>query len=99
MEIADAYHTTYHLQGKVFDICNPESNVEDVWYKLKTSLLDTAKEVYGTSKNHQWKKETWWWKDKVDETIKQRRARFKTYKVLDNESKSNESRESKSCLQ
>jgi hypothetical protein len=29
---------------------NPESDVEDVWYKLKTSLLDAAKEVYGLPK-------------------------------------------------
>jgi hypothetical protein len=46
--------------------------------------------VYGTSQNHQWKKETWWWKDKVDEAIKQKRTHFKTYKALGNESKSNE---------
>jgi hypothetical protein len=81
---------TFKEKIQVFDVCNPESDVEVVWYKLKMSLLDTAKEVYGTSKNHRWKKETWWWKDKVDEAIKQKRTRFKTYKALDNESKSNE---------
>jgi hypothetical protein len=76
--------TTFKEKKQVFDICNSESDVEVVWYKLKTSLLDTAKEVCGTSKNYQWKKETWWWKDKVDEAIKQNRTRSKTYKVLDN---------------
>jgi hypothetical protein len=45
-------HTTFKEKISVPDIYNPESDVEDVWYKLKTSLLDTAKEVYGTSKNH-----------------------------------------------
>ena len=71
--------------------------MKDVWYKLKTSLLDTAKEVYGTSKNHQWKKETWCWKDKVDEAFKQKRTRFKIYKALDNESKSNEVEKAKAA--
>jgi hypothetical protein len=45
-------------------------DVEDVWSKLKTPLLDTAKEVYGTSKIHQWR-QTWWWNDNIDETINQ----------------------------
>jgi hypothetical protein len=37
-----------------------DSDVEDIWYKLKTLLLDTAKEVhvYGTSKSHQWRQKT-----------------------------------------
>ena len=33
-------------------------DVEDVWSKLKTPLLETASEVCGLSKKHQWKKET-----------------------------------------
>ena len=49
-------HTTFKEKISVLDIYNPESDAKDVWYKLKTSLLDAAKEVYGTSKNHQWKK-------------------------------------------
>ena len=49
-------HTTFNEKISVLDIYNPESYAKDVWYKLKTSLLDAAKEVYGTSKNHQWKK-------------------------------------------
>jgi hypothetical protein len=90
-------HTIFKEKISGFDICNPESDVENVWFKRKTSLLDTAKEVYRTSKNHQWKKEIWRWKDKVDEAIKQRCTRFKTYKALDNESKSNEVEKAKAA--
>ena len=34
-------------------------DVEDVWFKLKTPLLETASEVCGLSKKYQWKRETW----------------------------------------
>ena len=43
------------------------------------------------------KKETWWWKDKVDEAIKQKHTRNKTYKALNNESKSNEVEKAKAA--
>ena len=33
-------------------------------------LLETASEVCGLSKKHQWKRETWWWDDKVEEAVK-----------------------------
>jgi hypothetical protein len=97
MEVADAYQITFTEKISVLDICSPESDVEDVWYKFKTSLLDTAKEVYGTSKIHQWRKDTWWWNKKVDEEIKQKHTRFKIYKALDKKSKSNEVEEAKAA--
>ena len=90
-------HTTFKEKISVLDIYNPESDAKDVWYKLKTSLLDAAKEVYGTSKNHQWKKETWWWKDKVDKAFKQKRTRFNIYKAVDNKSKSDEVEKAKAA--
>ena len=86
-------HTTFEEKISVLCIFNPETGVKDVWYKLKTSLLDAAKEVYGTSKNHQWKKQNWCWK----EAIKQKRTSFKIYKALDNESKSNEVEKAKAA--
>ena len=88
-------HTTVKEKISVLDIYNPENDVKDVWYKLKTSLLDT--EVYRTSKNYQWKKENWCWKDKVDEAIKQKRTLFNIYKVVDNKSKSNEVQKAKAA--
>jgi len=37
---------------------NHTDNVEDVWSKFKDPLLQTASEVCGFSKNHQWRPET-----------------------------------------
>ena len=57
-------------------------DVEDVWSKLKTPLLETASEVCGLSKKHQWKRETWWWDDKVEEAVKKKRECFKRHIAL-----------------
>jgi hypothetical protein len=46
--------------------------------------------VHGASKTINGKKETWWWKDKVGETIIQKHTCLKSYKDLDNERKSSE---------
>ena len=72
-----------------------DSDVEDVWCKLKTTLRDAASEVCGLSKNHQWKRETWWWDDKVDEAIKTKRARFRSYKALVKAGRLSEANEAK----
>ena len=90
-------HTTFKEKISALDIYNPESDAKDVWYKLKTSLLDAAKEVYGTFKNHQWKKQNWCWKDKVDEVIKQKRTRFNIHKAEDKKSKLDEVEKAKSA--
>ena len=37
-----------------------ESPVESAWSKLKSPLLETAKEVCGLSSKHAWREETWW---------------------------------------
>ena len=57
-------------------------DVENVWSKLKTPLLETASEVCGVSKKHQWKRETWWWDDKVEEAVKEKRKCFKRHIAL-----------------
>ena len=56
--------------------------IEDAWSKLKGPLLDTAGEVCGLSSNHQWRPETWWWNDRVDDAIAEKRARYKALKAL-----------------
>lgn len=63
--------------------------VEALWSKLKGSLLDAAAEVCGRTKNHQWKPETWWWNNQVDEAVQEKRARFKTYNILKKQGNSN----------
>ena len=32
------------------------------------------------SKNHNWRKETWWWNDEVDAAIKEKRRAWKEWK-------------------
>jgi len=72
-----------------------DCDVEDVWCKLKTILRDAASEACSLSKNHQWKRETWWWDDKVFEAIKTKRARFRSYKVLVKAGRLSEANEAK----
>ena len=45
-------------------------------------VINTATEVGGLSKNHQWKPETWWWNEEVDKAILENHARFKVYSAL-----------------
>jgi hypothetical protein len=89
--------TTFKENISVFDICNPESDMEDVWYKLKTSLLDTA-----NLKRHCWIQPKRCMR--LPNTINGKRRlgggrkrlmkpssrNPHAYKALDNESKSNE---------
>ena len=63
------------------------------WSKLKDPLLDSATEVCGLSTNHQWRPETWWWNEQVDETIQEKCAQFKAYKALKKGSKMAEAKE------
>ena len=57
-------------------------SVESAWSNLKTSLLDATKEVCGLSRNHHWRKETWWWNDQVETAVSEKRAHFKAYNTL-----------------
>ena len=58
------------------------SSVETAWSNLKIPLLEAATEVCGLSRGHQWKKETWWWNDRVEAAVAEKRTRFKAYNVL-----------------
>jgi len=58
------------------------SQVESAWSKLKRPLLDTVIEVCGVSKNHQWKLETWWWNECVEDAVQEKCACFKAYNNL-----------------
>ena len=57
-------------------------NVEERWAHLKKSLLETSSEVCGTSLNHQWKRQTWWWTASVDDAVNEKRNRYKAFKKL-----------------
>ena len=71
--------------------------VEGLWSNLKQPLLDAASEVCGVSRNHQWRPETWWWNDRVDDAIKEKRSRYKTYNALKKSGNVTESREAKTA--
>ena len=49
------------------------STAEEVWAKRKTGLLKTTGEVCGTTCPYQWRRETWWWSDKVEGAIAAKR--------------------------
>ena len=55
---------------------------EEIWDHLKSTLNSAAEEVCGYSKNHQWKRETWWWDITVDEAVKEKRRCFKVWSRL-----------------
>ena len=57
------------------------TNVEELWSALKGNLLKTTKEVCGTSTKHQWRKQTWWWNNVVDNAIKEKRKCYKAWKA------------------
>ena len=36
---------------------------EDIWNNIKTGLLKTTEEVYGSTLPHRWRRETLWWNE------------------------------------
>ena len=68
-------------------VSNTINAVEDAWSKLKNPLLEAATEVCGLSKNHQWRPETWWWNDRAEDAIDEKRARYKAFKALEKQVK------------
>ena len=57
-------------------------STEEIWERLKSNLNSAAESACGQTRGHQWKRETWFWNDKVDEAIKAKRACFKVYNNL-----------------
>ena len=51
------------------------------WNQLEALLLDTAKSVLGqtTGKGAYNEKEAWWWNEKVQKAVKEKRLKFKQY--------------------
>ena len=61
---------------------DPSPDIEEIWSKLKPTLLETTSVVCRSSSKHQWRPETWWWDDRVEDAINEKRSRYKTYKKL-----------------
>ena len=60
--------------------CKTASNVDGYWKVLKDSLLAASDDVCGWTKGPPRHKETWWWNDKVDDAVKQKRKLWKEWK-------------------
>ena len=54
---------------------------EDIWNNIKTGLLKTTKEMCGTTRPHCWHRETWWWKEHVEQAIAAKQKAFKAWKA------------------
>ena len=57
-------------------------STEEIWERLKSNLNSAAESVCGHTKAHQWKRETWFWNDKVEEAITAKRKCYKAYNKL-----------------
>ena len=80
--VADRFANTFRTKVETAVSSTDVSLVESTWSKLKTPLLETAKEVCGLSSKHTWRKQTWWWNETVGAAITEKRARFKAYNAL-----------------
>ena len=80
--IAQEFYKTF--QSKVASAPNrPEDTTpEQAWSNLKTPIIESVKEVCGTSTGRKWRKQTWWWNERVDAAVKAKRAHFKTHRSL-----------------
>ena len=54
---------------------------EEIWANLKEGLLKTTEAECGMSKPHRWRKQTWWWNDLLDTSVKEKSRAFKAWKA------------------
>ena len=57
----------------------PES-VESKWNYLKTNLIKATELSCGLSKNNNWRKQTWWWDNSINDAVKEKRRLWKIWK-------------------
>ena len=60
--------------------CDETDGVEGNWCKLKKILLDSTEKVCGRTKGPAQRKSTWWWDEKVEKVIKEKRRLWKEWK-------------------
>lgn len=62
------------------EMLSSETDILGNWPRITEKMRDTAKEVLGETKGGQKKdRETWWWKDTVQESIKRKKEAKKKY--------------------
>ena len=57
------------------------TSVEERWSTLRNGLKQAAEQVCGVSKKHQWRKQTWWWNDLVEDAVHEKRRCYKVWKA------------------
>ena len=55
--------------------------LDERWKYLKNNLINATKHVCGVSAKHTWKRQTWWWNDKVQQAVSHKRKCFKVWKA------------------
>ena len=76
-----------------------EQTNEEIWSRFHSCLNSVTEATCGYSKNHPWRKETWWWNAKVAEAITEKRKRFKVFKKLRTQKKNAEALVAKTAYQ
>ena len=65
---------------KFTTLSNDVSSVKDLWNSYQSVLKSADVAACGMSKNHNWRKETWWWNREVDALVKAKRKAWKIWK-------------------
>ena len=81
--VASRFREVFHSKATSSTLNHPGCAVEDSWSYFKALILETAEEVCGFSRNHQWKRVTWWWNASVDVAIARKRSCYKALKALE----------------
>ena len=57
------------------------NQVEDIWSRLKQGLLSATEKTCGWKKKGIWRKQKWWWNEKVSNDISEKRRLWKLWKA------------------
>ena len=68
-DFCDKFSETF--TGEMNDIVGEQ--VDDIWLRLKQGLLSATEKTCGWTKKGIWRKQTWWWNEKVSKDISEKR--------------------------
>ena len=55
--------------------------MDERWKYLENNLINASKQVCRVSAKHTWKRQTWWWNNKVQQAVSHKRKCFKVWKA------------------
>ena len=61
-------------------------------------LLQATKQVCGVSSNHPWRNQTWWWKNQVEEAVREKCRYFKLWKAGGSRAAYNTTKRTSNCV-